>query len=462
MDAGWLHDQLVQGEEETKERYKWFMRPEPKEVVSDVEIDPENGLRYRWQRIGMVRNAADENKREVKVYIEPLPHIVLDEAKPLQGWYGSKVEESERARPRPCFTEAVLTEPYGGFCLVGCAFCYINSGFRGYRGTGLVTVPKNYGTHVRSMIGKMRTSAAGYFSSFTDPFMELEKIYHNTQGGAEAFVENGLPIFFLSRLSYPDWAYDLLRKNPYSYAQKSLNTSSESDWRKLSPGAISLKDHLEEIAELRRQGIYTSIQVNPIVAGITSIEEIETLFGMLKEVDNNHVIVKFVEAGHSWAPTMVQRMEQRFGKERAAVFRELFTCNIGSEKTIDEGYRLAAHDRLKRVATKLGMTYATCYEYRYARDAEGNILSKTGVSVGRNYATSDQCHGHRVPLFTRERLEDRFQPVPDCPPSGCLYCADENKEDPGEPRCGNELFGQAKALRGADYKNTVTTIGKRT
>jgi hypothetical protein len=47
----------------------------------------------------------------------------------------------------------------------------------------------------------------------TDPFLPLEDYYHNTEA-ARAFVEVGLPIFFLSRLRYPDWAVELLTKSP--------------------------------------------------------------------------------------------------------------------------------------------------------------------------------------------------------------------------------------------------------
>jgi hypothetical protein len=35
--------------------------------------------------------------------------------------------------PRPCFTEALLTHPYGGTCPVRSTFCYVNNGGRGER-----------------------------------------------------------------------------------------------------------------------------------------------------------------------------------------------------------------------------------------------------------------------------------------------------------------------------------------
>ncbi len=439
------------------------MRPDPdmRDFLGPIEEEEDamtgTVARFRHARIAMMRGA--EADRDVKVYLgfnnkSYAPHIRLEKGKDLQGWYQGKGEAKASSRERPCMTDAILTEPYGGFCTVGCAFCYVNSGMKGYRGSGLITVPTDYGDHVARQLDTMRTASAGYFSSFTDPFLPLEEVYHNTQRGATAFVNRGLPVFFLSRMSYPGWAFDLLRKNKYSYAQKSLNTSDPEDWKKLSPGALPLLDHIREVGELRKAGIYTSIQVNPVLPGVTSVEEIERLFHMLAEVGNNHVIVKFVEAGYSWAPAMVERVKSRFGDNRGGVFESLFTDNMGGQKCVDEEWRLGAHRRLLAVATKLGMTYATCYEYMYTdRAPDGTLLSKRTRSIGRDFLTASQCHGHRVPMFTRRELSESFQEVAECPPSGCLSCGDGRPE--GRGLCGSKLFGAAKANRLSDFRKSA-------
>lgn len=439
---------------EANEAYQFFMRPDPNqrkflgEILQEEDAVTGTVATYRMARIGMTRNAAEEDMTETKVYLgfdgnHVHPHIRLGDAKPLQGWYQPKHNDKPNSRPRPCFSEAMLTQPYGGYCPVGCKFCYINSGFRGYRGSGLITVPMDYGSQVAKQLDRLKYGTAGYFSSFTDPFTELEEYYHNSQAGAEAFAARGLPVFFLSRKSYPDWAFDLLQRNPYSYAQKSLNTGVDADFHKLSPGALSLSDHIGEVRQLRKAGIYTSIQVNPVVPGITSHDDILTLFERLAEVGNNHVIVKFVEAGYSWAPAMLQRLTKSFGSERAGEFAKLFTENQpGSQRTIAWEYRQEAHEKYRAWATRLGMTYATCYEYRRQ--------GKKVVSVGRAYTTAAQCHGQRVPMFERDPKSGMFREVVECPPSGCLYCADDND---GKARCGVDKFGKADALRMSDYRN---------
>jgi hypothetical protein len=146
---------------------------------------------------------------------------------------------------------------------------------------------------------------------------------------------------------------------------------------------------------------------------------------------------------------MVERMKKVFGQERGRKFEELFTQNIGAERTIDEEYRLKAHKIFRATATKLGLTYATCYEYRYEKNPDGSIKNKTGISIGREMTTADQCHGHAVPVYTRDSEDEMFLPVEECPPSGCLYCAAEND---GKPRCGDALAGEAVAVKMADLR----------
>lgn len=452
-EAEWL-----EREDTAADVYKYFMRPEPFEDLGPIrEVQDEFlGLaKCRDMKVGMVRNAAEENKKQVVAFLKPFPHTRLLKGADLRGWYKG-LHEAEGTRNRPCFSEAILTTPYSGYCQVGCPFCYVNSGFRGYRGSGLITVPLNYGGLVKHQLTKMYRAAAGYFSSFTDPFTPLEAFYHNTEEAAREFVNVGLPIFFLSRLRYPQWAIDLIVQNKHSYAQKSINTCDAEDWRHLSPGALPLKQHFSDIARLKRAGIYVSIQVNPILPGVTSHEQIETLFKLLSEAGADHVIVKFVEAGYSWADAMVSRTIKRFGKTRGEAFAKLFTENIGGQRTITEDYRLPAHKRYAEAAKRLGLTYATCYEYKKERDDQGKIINSTGVSIGREFTTAEQCHGQRVPVYSRESLDEHFKPLEECPPSGCLYCASENE---GKPRCGDEDLGQAKAVRMVDYKKPLLTIG---
>lgn len=332
----------------------------------------------------------------------------------------------------------------------------MDAGIYGGRGSGLMSVPVGYGDYVRKQIAQMRQAAPFYLSSFTDPFLPgLENFYHNTENAMREIDRAGLPMFTLSRVAYPPFAYDLLARNPHSYAQKSLNTPDEADWKKLSPGAISLAEHMAEITELRRRGIFVSIQVNPIMAGITSHDEVETLLEMLAEAGANHAIFKMVETSQPQAQAMIDKTALKFGDNRAAIFRDLFVeNNCGSQRTITEEYRREGFARYTRKATALGMTAALCYEY--GRDP----THPTGWrSIGPEYKTTPNCHGPASVMYTRSRTHSdsgkpvAFREVTECPPSGCLSCAKENE---GAPRCGNATAGLALAKVFKDFKEAVT------
>lgn len=106
QDEGtWMSRQSSE-ESAAKERYEFFTRPEPRDNMSDiyyVEDDEFMGrAKCRDLRIGMTRNAKEENKKVVRAYLEPFPHLRIDNAKPLQGWYQSLKNESAQSRPRPC------------------------------------------------------------------------------------------------------------------------------------------------------------------------------------------------------------------------------------------------------------------------------------------------------------------------------------------------------------------------
>ena len=439
---------------ESIDPYAYHMKRErrEREGLFGTQIDPETGWRFEEWYIGMTRNA--KNKKLLTVFLDPIPHTVLDQNIPIRGWYKDK-HAAEGVRARPCDTEALLTQPYGGFCSVGCGFCYINNGTRGYRGTGLTTVDPQYPERVAKQLKRMRKGAAAYMSSFIDPFLELEEHYHNTQRLTDVMTSVGLPIFYLTRKQVPSWAYDALKLNPHSYMQFSINTSDTEQWARFSPRALPLDAMIDQVREMRQHGIYVSIQVNPIMAGITSNDNIVKLIHLLAEAGANHLIFKFVESVYPSVPGMVRNMRDRFGQDQASEFERLFTQNIGGVKTIDQAYRIDALDLYAVETKKAGVTMSTCYEYRYGVDDEGVLTSKTGENLGRKYLTGDQCHGQAVPMYSRESADEQFKPLEVCAPGGCLYCEEENF---GDVPCGDESMGQASALEPKAYYLPIGSI----
>lgn len=372
--------------------------------------------------------------KEFKVYTEPQRHLVKDTTPAPRGWYKGK-HEAPRVRPRPCYTEALLTTPYGGFCPINCSHCYINNGTRGYRATGLPVVHTKYPDAMRAWVRKLMVSGAAYITSFSEPFHPLEDEYAITQDLTQVFVDEGLPIFYLSRMMPPDWAVDALLQNPYSYMQWSILTSNADHHRRMCPGAFELEDVLEMMQVMSDLGIFISVQINPIMAGVTTLEDIVKLVRLVSLFGGHHVIFKFVEQVANNRQIIVDRMRQR-GLPNADYFDSIFNQVIGGVYTIQQDIRLEWLKILLEETRKAKISMSLCYEYY------DNGLA--GANLAPWFTTADQCHGRGVPLYFRPEPGAPFEPLPGCYRKGCLYC-----EDYGTAACDNEQLLAATAL---EYK----------
>jgi len=376
----------------------------------------------------------------LEVETDVVKHIVRKSAPSPRGWYKDK-HTPLKIRPRPCYTETLLTMPYGGYCHVGCAFCYVNYGTRGYKSTLLPTINDSYPEQMDKWLSKMMVTGQAYISSFTEPFQRLEVKYHTTERLSQVFTKHGVPIFYLSRLIPPSWVEEVLLSNPYNYMQWSVSTSNPDHLRKLSPGTFRLEELQDSIRHYASLGIYTSFQINPILPGITTLQEILDLVTLIANAGGNHVIFKFVEESYPVKPLLVKRLRDT-GLPGIEEFEKLFCQRMGSLYYIQQDLRLEWLKELLRHTRSLGITMSLCYEYYYNGGA--------GANLAPWFTTSDQCHGPAVPLHYRPASGETFQPLPGCYRKGCLYC-----ENHGTRACDNEMLLQAKALGYKDYREIV-------
>jgi DNA repair photolyase len=410
----------------------------------EAGVDEKTGWKYEYWDIGMVRNA--KHPKRMKVFLDPAPHIVLDQNVPLRGWYKDK-HAPKGTRPRPCWTEALLAQPYGGACPVRCIMCYVNNGVRGYRGQGVTVVDPLYAEKVEQQIQKMYFANAVYITPFTEPFQILEKHYHNTQRLVEVVTKYNLPFFLLSRKKYPDWALEALKQNPHSYMQVSIVTARQSDHVKISPNAASVATVLQNVKRAHDMGIYVSVQVNPVLYGLVPRQDILDLIWKLAYNGANHLIFKFVECVSPAVPALISKFAQAF-PDRIAKFRGAFTETIGGVRTIREDNRLSELSLYRKECDQAGVTMATCYEYIFDRGRDNKPVDKTGINCTM-FQSSDQCHGKSIPMYVRV-AKDRFEPFQNCDKGGCLYCKDRH----GIVPCGS-MLGQAKALQPKDYQQNL-------
>jgi len=330
--------------------------------------------------------------------------------------------------------------------------CYVNFGVRGYRLTHTTTVDPYYPEKIDKDLNKLKTATIGYISSFTECFNPLESIYHITERLSEVFTKYQLPIFYLTRQIVPQWGIEYLLKNKYSYLQYSINTSNEEIWRRLSPRAASLKDIFSQIKNISDK-IYIGWQVNPIIPGIITYEELEQLIELGISIGVKHFIFKFVEQDIGNYKSFKQQLQQRFINypERLEYFNNTFGQNVGNQISTNYVIRLEWLKKLHQKFITIWKDKATmglCYEYKPSQ------INLAGESLGETFTTAHQCHGKRVPIFVRRG--SRFEPLESCY-GNCLYC-----EEKGKVSCNNSILPQAKALKWKDWsKISILTEDKQ-
>jgi DNA repair photolyase len=239
----------------------------------------------------------------------------------------------------------------------------------------------------------MMISGAWYITSFSEPFYpKLEEHYHVVRRLSEVLIREGLPFFYLSKQAPHPYAYAYLQENPYSYMQFSISTGNGDHWRKLAPGAPDLYEMYDNIWRMNRQGIYVSIQCNPIVPGVTSLDDIIGLCRKVADAGAQHIIFKFVEQVANNRRTIIDRMHER-KLPGVDAFDAIFNQVIGGVYTVQEDVRIEWLDELLKVTREVGLTMSLCYEYFDNGHAGGNLAPF--------YTTSDQCHGRGVPMYFR-------------------------------------------------------------
>jgi hypothetical protein len=248
-----------------------------------------------------------------------------------------------------------------------------------------------------------------------------------------------LPVFYLSRKLPPEWAVEALLENPYSYMQWSVNTSNNDHYRKMSPGSYTIDEVLNAVYNLACIGIYTSFQCNPIIAGVTTLDDLVELVRLGAEAGLDHIIFKFAEQVFNQRQLLIDRLREH-KLPNMDVFESLFNQTIGGVYTVQEDVRIEWLEVLLEKTREVGITMSTCYEY-YDDGA-------AGTSLAPYYTTSDQCHGRGVPVHFRPEPDQPFEPLPGCYRKGCLYCADY-----GTLVCNNEVLLQARALKYSDLRD---------
>jgi DNA repair photolyase len=350
-------------------------------------------------------------------------HIKVRSNKKIHNWYPGK---------RECTSERILLNPYIG-CDVECFFCYALSypgNFQKFRKDRTIFVYENFVENVKSQIDKLNVAFCGYLSPVTEPFQELENIYHLSEKTIELFIENNLPVEFITKSIVPDSVIEKIKNQKHSFGQVSILTPFEEKRKLLMKKGADTKNLFKNIEKLSKNGVFSVCRIDPVIPFITDDEkEIQILVKMAVESGAKHIVASVMDIPKRIKNDVLNYIKKIFGDEIRRKIEGLYKEKIGSWLHADIGYRRRVFGFLREICDKYNISFALCMEYEIK---DGKI-----IGLNKEFMSSENCEGIDIPIYFRKNK--RFFPY-DCN-GNCLKCK--------EAKCG--IYELAQGNKDGNY-----------
>ncbi|WP_317896430.1 SPL family radical SAM protein [Pyrofollis japonicus] len=271
--------------------------------------------------------------------------------------------------------------PYTG-CSHFCLYCYATS----YIGRKPSTPKKNYKERLLYDIAHVIDPRFHIdMSTSSDPYPPEEAKYKLTRWSLEQLLPLGFKVLIITKGSLVARDAKLLASGNAAVTM-TITTLDETLARRLEPGAPSPRDRILALKRLNEEGVPVGIRLDPVFPLLTDSEEnISEVLEAARAAGARFVVTSTYKA----KPDNYKRMLEAFPELRQK-YDELY--KIRGERLY--GYRYLPLEirkeillRVRKIALRLGMEYATCRE---------------GFP---NLHTAPTCDGsHLIPLRIRARI----------------------------------------------------------
>ncbi|MGE4356976.1 MAG: radical SAM protein [Candidatus Omnitrophota bacterium] len=372
---------------------------------------------------------------------KPLLHSLVTTKKEMHGWYRGK---------RECTAERLLINPYNG-CSVNCFYCYARAlpgYFKIFSQKNIIFVCKDFDKVIAKQLDSLNIVSCGYLSPVTDPFQELEKVYHLSEKIIEEFVKRNIPIEFITKCKIPDRVIDLIKTQKHSFGQISILTTNENLRKILAPGGASTEELFCNLKKLSEKNIFSVCRIDPILPFITDAKD--ELFRLIERaIDSGarHIIASILDIPLRMKNFVLHKIKKYFGSEIYANYISLYSEKIGYLNA-EIGYRRRIFEFLKEFCSKKRITFSLCMEYE--------IKDNKIKGLNREFMTSNNCEGIDIPLYVRKGRS--FDVLYECS-GNCLNCS--------KPLCGIKDLAMAnpsasrKDFKLKDYRRWAREISNK-
>jgi DNA repair photolyase len=175
--------------------------------------------------------------------------------------------------PMPDFPD-VLSLNLAQGCAHRCVFCSARA-YPSYRGDDVIYLYEDAPQRLAAELAARRTlPRAVYLSPATDPFMPLVEVQRETAQVVEVLAHHGVEALLMTRgYIRPAAMETLARHASLVRVTMSLTTMDRVLQRALEPLAAPPRHRLRQIAQLRQRGVPVSVQIAPLVPGVTDQRE---------------------------------------------------------------------------------------------------------------------------------------------------------------------------------------------
>ena len=393
------------------------------------------------------------NSKFPKIIKEPVPHILIDSKKEIHGWWNSARDNGNRA----CISERLLINPYNG-CSWNCFFCYAHAlwgYFEIFKKEKIITVFKDFDKDVDKQINELLCASCGYISPITDPFQPINTKYHLTEKIMSVFLKYNLPVEVITKGVISNEAVKIMSEHPYnhSFGQVSILTLDD-DLRKeliLGRGATT-NQLLKNIEKLSNSHIHVVCRIDPIIPFVNDkINDLKEIIDAAVDAGANHIGISILDIPIFIKDEILNQLVAIKGKSIIEKYNKLYSEKITSDLHSSIKYRKKILSDIKKYCQEKSITMSTCMEFEIIR--KNDKIYYESLNNNHQFMTSDNCEGINIPIYTRERNIDKFEPVK-CK-GNCLYC----KLTPVP--CKIPQLQEARNWKLKDYKKWSKTLKQK-
>lgn len=264
----------------------------------------------------------------------------------------------------PCM-QGVLALNVSRGCAHACAYCYCRA-YPEAPPPGQLPVYANLPERLESELARMRRlPRAVSLCTASDPFQPFPELLDITYRAAEALLERGITVTFLTKGWIPDEFLALFARYPGQVKARIGLLSLDPRYHRLfEPGTAFPEARLQSLRRLREAGVAVGMRQDPVIPGVTDTPEVlDRLFGALAREKITHLDVGYLYIRPGIARLLENELPPAVARPLLRQFRRGPLAAVAASaatQLLPADLRVRSFFRLRMAAQEHGITPILC------------------------------------------------------------------------------------------------------